>query len=72
MPSPIEELRRPAPDQTEIDRLSAAVLRMPPVEAEEAARAVRLQRFAMRVEQWADQDTSGESFEVVGKKRRGW
>jgi len=60
----VDQLRAPTADQVEIDRASAAVLRMPPVEAEEAARTVRLQRFALRVEQWA---ASGEIFKSVGE-----
>ena len=63
----VDQLRSPTADQAEIDRISAAILRMPPVEAEEAARAVRLQRFALRVEQWADQAAPGESFKTVGE-----
>ena len=63
----VDQLRAPTADQAQVDLASAVILRMPPVEAEEAARTVRLQRFALRVEQWADQAASGESFKNVGE-----
>ena len=63
----VDQLRTPTADQARVDQASAAILRMPPVEAEEAARTVRLQRFALRVEQWAGQASSGEFFKTVGE-----
>jgi len=48
----VDQLRTPTADQAEIDRLSAAVLRMPAEDAAAVVDATRLQRFAMRVEDW--------------------
>lgn len=56
----VDQLRTPTADQAEIDRLSAAVLRMPPEDAAAVVDATRLQRFALRVEDWAVRSEGGE------------
>ncbi len=69
--TPIEELRRPTADQAEIDRLSAAILRMPPEQADIEIEKVRLQRFALRVESWAQRVSTDEAVGIVGESAEG-
>jgi len=55
----VDQLHAPTADQAEIDRLSVAVLRMPPEDAAAVVDATRLQRFALRVEDWVLRSEGG-------------